>query len=153
MSRNKPDLDDQAVLADIGARLRAVRDANGLSQEEIADLVKVSRKQWIAWEKGEVTLSAWAIRRLMLSLDVDPAWLLDGPGDAPMELASPQRPTRYGKIKASIMSFARDLGLTLPPAAVARFTVMVSRMPEDTEKANLKNVREILRGLAMGKAG
>lgn len=60
-----------------GNRLRSLRRAKGLTQQELADKTDVSRIYIQALESNRRTPSMKLLRKLALSLDVDPANLLE----------------------------------------------------------------------------
>lgn len=55
------------VLAERLARLRADQ---GMTIEQIAEVAGVSPRQWIRWEQGLHSMPAYAIYRLVRTLDV-----------------------------------------------------------------------------------
>lgn len=56
----------------VGAHLRSLREARGLSQEAFADEVGVHRTYMGSLERGERNVSLRSLERLATSLDVDP---------------------------------------------------------------------------------
>lgn len=75
------------MLAEVGRRLRSVRKATGdLTQEAFAQELGVHRNTISALEKGEREISGSLLRVLMDRFDLDPAWVLRGPGDRPRKL-------------------------------------------------------------------
>jgi transcriptional regulator with XRE-family HTH domain len=61
-----------------GRNIRALREAKGLSQEELAELADLHRTYIGAIERGERNLGLENIVRLADALSVPPAKLLDG---------------------------------------------------------------------------
>jgi len=58
-------------------RLREIRKANGLTQEEAADLVGVSGPQWCFYERGKRVPSIANLKAICLALDISADWLLE----------------------------------------------------------------------------
>lgn len=61
-----------------GARLRALREREGLSQVRMAELLGVARRTFIGWERDEAEPGAETLRRLRELFDVDPEWIISG---------------------------------------------------------------------------
>lgn len=61
-----------------GARLRALREREGLSQVRMAELLGVARRTYIGWERDEAEPGAETLRRLRELFDVDPEWIISG---------------------------------------------------------------------------
>lgn len=61
-----------------GVRLRAAREALGVSQEALADRAKLHRTYVGSAERGERNVSLINILKLARALDVPPGALLDG---------------------------------------------------------------------------
>jgi DNA-binding XRE family transcriptional regulator len=61
-------------------RLREVREAHFLSQEELANRAGLARFSVSRIENGRVRPRLWTIRRLAETLGVPPETLLAGPG-------------------------------------------------------------------------
>lgn len=153
MSRRKHDPQYDDRLREIGQRLRAIRSANGLNQEEAAGLVGVTRRQWVSWEAGQVTPSAWALLELMLKIDVDPGWVLDGPGLEPVLRGGDEDNSRFRRQLRAVRAMMSDLGLRIDDISVRRLAIYIVRKPEAEEKERRRDVRELLRGFAIGKEG
>ena len=62
----------------VGKRLRAYRQARGLSQEAFADVVGVHRTYMGAVERGERNLTLKSLERIAGRIDLDPLDLLAG---------------------------------------------------------------------------
>ncbi|GAB6043277.1 helix-turn-helix transcriptional regulator [Endothiovibrio diazotrophicus] len=66
-------------MASTGERIRAAREAAGLSQRGLADAVGVSRPTVSMWESGEIrSLSAEHLLRLAERFRRSPEWILYG---------------------------------------------------------------------------
>jgi len=70
--------------ATVGDRLREERDRTGLSQEQFAAALDVSRRTLLAWEKGEQSPNADALVAAA-GLGVDVLYVLVGQRAAPVE--------------------------------------------------------------------
>lgn len=68
--------DDEALMA-FGRRVRAAREARGLSQEALADLAGLHRTYVGSTERGLRNVSLTNILRLSHALDIQPGELLD----------------------------------------------------------------------------
>ena len=58
-----------------GKRLREVRKTKGLKQQELADILGISRKSYSYWENGKTEPSFESIVKLADLLDVSLDWL------------------------------------------------------------------------------
>lgn len=74
---NAREVECQALLRDLGARLRALREQAGLSVSELARLAAVSRRHLTEIEAGRANPSATRLVDLARALDREPADLLD----------------------------------------------------------------------------
>lgn len=63
----------------IGANLRALREARGLSQEAFADILELHRTYVGGLERGERNLTLKAVERIADHLDLDPRELMREP--------------------------------------------------------------------------
>jgi len=64
----------------VGLNLRAYRQARGLSQEGLADVLGVHRTYMGGVERGERNLTLRSVERIAAKLDVDPLALLSPDG-------------------------------------------------------------------------
>jgi transcriptional regulator with XRE-family HTH domain len=69
---------DDAAIAAFGRRVRAAREASGLSQEALADRAGLHRTYVGSTERGLRNVSLTNILRLSRALGVQPGELLDG---------------------------------------------------------------------------
>jgi len=67
---------DEFVLRVLGARARAIREARGLTQQQVAEQLDVQRPWLSRVEAGKLSPSPGRLRALCLVLAVDPAVLL-----------------------------------------------------------------------------
>ena len=67
-----------AVTVELGRRVRALREAQGLSQERLAERAKVHRTYVGSLERGERNVALINIVRLANALGVDPSELVSG---------------------------------------------------------------------------
>ncbi len=72
----------------LGLNLRRLREARGLSQEALADLVGVHRTYMGGLERGERNLTLKSVERIASWLDVEPLTLLDPHSSGSSSLAS-----------------------------------------------------------------
>lgn len=71
------------VDASIGRRLSALRGSVGLTQDAMSQRLGCSKRAYIAWELGQREPPARLLVGLKREFGVDPAWVLEGPGDIP----------------------------------------------------------------------
>ncbi|MER5771605.1 helix-turn-helix domain-containing protein [Streptomyces sp. NPDC001985] len=69
-------MDDRVVLIRFGLRVRELREAKGLSQEGLAELVPLHRTYVGSVERGERNIGLVNIHRLARALGVAPSELL-----------------------------------------------------------------------------
>jgi transcriptional regulator with XRE-family HTH domain len=65
-------------LEDFNIRLRALRDARGLTQEQVAEAAGTSQSHYSKIELGIVSPTIRTLRKIAEALDVDPIELLRG---------------------------------------------------------------------------
>ena len=139
------------ALEAVAERLRLAREHAGLSQEEFAAAVGYSRRQVIAWEKGQNAPPVLVFTRLRSVCNVDPEWVLTGPGLEPLEEVTPEDRERNQRVVRRIDRLARSFGLELPSEALEDLARIVLREPEHLEDEAIGGMQSYLRPLAMGK--
>lgn len=97
----------------VGSRIRAVREASGLSQEALAAAAGIDRNMVGRAERGLQNLSLLTIGRLSLALDVAPASLLEG---VTPDAASLRRPARRKTQATAADAAPPDTRLKATPA-------------------------------------
>lgn len=78
--------DRQMLLRTVGPTIRLLRREMGLTQRELADLVKVSRVTVSNWERGKELPHPNRLERIAAVANVDPSVFRDG-GRLPEQLA------------------------------------------------------------------
>ena len=73
----------KAIRKQFGARMRALRQSRGLSQDRFAPVCGLHRTYVGAVERGECNISLVNICRIAHALEVPPAALLEWPDDDP----------------------------------------------------------------------
>jgi phage repressor protein C with HTH and peptisase S24 domain len=76
---------------EIGIRLRKVRTARGLSQEDVAEACEVTRAAVSQWEKGIALAEMANLERAADRLNCSVEWLRTGNGSAPQVLELPPK--------------------------------------------------------------
>jgi transcriptional regulator with XRE-family HTH domain len=151
MAGQKRDTKFDDRLPDIGKRLLAIREQAGLSQDDMARCLGFSRRQWTSWEYGQVTPSLWVLLELMDKLQVEPAWVIDGPGLIPVLRSTDGGAARVGRLRKDVQRMVRNLGLEIPDGFVHQLAMIIFNNP--VEKDGKRQVHEMLRQLAIGKDG
>ena len=64
--------------ADFGARLHALREASGLTQQQVAEQLGITQASYALWERRDVALRADQIARLAKTLNVSTDALIVG---------------------------------------------------------------------------
>lgn len=131
------------VLPTTGARLRAVRDREGLSQVQFAEMLGIARRTLIGWERDETELSAQALRQLRTLFDVDPEWVISGTTLQPQRHMLPQHWEAYDLIEGKVRKACDKARLVLNPAQMRDLVRIVY---DEGAEADLENGR-ILRTL------
>lgn len=103
----------------VGARIRAIRKAAGLSQEALARHVGVSFQQLQKYERGSNRVSASKLFELSEALDVDIAVMFDGLGAA---TPRPENPL--------LARITADDGL-------GKLVALYERLPDEDERRRL----------------
>lgn len=80
----------------VGRKLRAYRKARDLSQEQLADLLKVHRTYMGGVERGERNLTLQTLERIASSIGVDPLTLLQPTADTPLKTSPKARRRNTG---------------------------------------------------------
>lgn len=138
---------DPAALA---RRLRIAREHAGLTQQEFADRVGYSRRQVLSWENGTNLPPVWALAAVRQAFDIDPEWVLLGPGWVPLQHVPIASPDRRSRLHGEVRKLAKRAGLTLPEATIRNFAELIAREPEDAEAAAKKRVKEAFQALSQG---
>lgn len=71
-------MDEEAILHELGSRIRAQRKRIGLTQEQLALVADVDRSYYGAVERGERNITFTVLCRLCLALECDVAALTNG---------------------------------------------------------------------------
>ncbi len=71
-------MDEEAILRELGSRMRAQRKRVGLTQEQLALVADVDRSYYGAVERGERNVTFTVLCRLCLALECDVAALTVG---------------------------------------------------------------------------
>jgi transcriptional regulator with XRE-family HTH domain len=135
----------------VAERLRLARTYVGLSQQEFADQIGYSRRQVNAWENGSNTPPIWALLAVRKIFDIDPEWVLAGPGDIPLRDTIPADAHREQRLITEVASMARDVGLTLPKRSIENLAQLVFRETPEAEPAAKKQLLKTLKAISLGQ--
>lgn len=75
---------------EIGARIRTLRESDGLSRDKLAERVEISSKFLYEIEMGKKGFSAETLRRLSLALNISSDYLLSGVGEQKLQIRKDQ---------------------------------------------------------------
>lgn len=129
-----------------GRRLEAVRNLFGLNQSAFAAQLGFARRTYVSWEKGGVTPSAALLERLVDEFQVDPIWLLRGPGDRPLFYGSTIDWDRMHRLHSVVQEMMVDLNLR-PDAG--RASVLVKGLYEVFPMDEADAIRRLREALAL----
>lgn len=129
-----------------GRRLEAVRHLFGLNQSAFAARLGFPRRTYLSWERGGVTPSAAFIERLVDEFQVDPIWLLRGPGDRPLFNGSTIDWDRMHRLHTVVQDLMIDLKLQ-PDAG--RASVLVKGLYEVFPIDEADAIRRLREALAL----
>jgi len=136
----------------LAERLRIAREKTGLSQPEFADRIGYSRRQVSAWEAGANPPPITVLLALRRLCDVDPEWILSGPGDEPLHDVGPELRSREKHIRIEIEKMVRDAGMILPEESIAELMSLLRIAPPSAERAAKVHIRKLLMQMSMQKA-
>ena len=68
-------------LTEIGERIKKVRKELGLTQEDMAKKLGISRESIVKYERGDIMPSQKFLKLLKYELEVNPNWILTGEGE------------------------------------------------------------------------
>jgi transcriptional regulator with XRE-family HTH domain len=98
-------LSTRNINAEVGARLVSVRVSVDLTQAQMADRLGLTPRAYGSYERGDREIPTMLFRALYKELDIDPIWLLDGPG-APPVLSGQRR--IHGDLLEQIVELIED---------------------------------------------
>lgn len=75
----------------VGRRMCELREARGLSQENLADRLGCTAKVYARWERGELDLRVWTLVRIARALDAHPAAFFEPPSTSRKKPGRPRR--------------------------------------------------------------
>ncbi len=134
----------------VAERLRLARNYVGLSQQEFADQIGYSRRQVNAWESASNTPPIWALLAVRKIFDIDPEWVLAGPGDIPLRDTIPADSAREKRLVKEVGAMARDVGLTLPRRSIDNLAQLIFRETPEAEPAAKKQLLKTLKAISLG---
>jgi transcriptional regulator with XRE-family HTH domain len=138
-------------LEGVAERLRLAREHGGLSQQAFADRVGCTRRQVISWETAVSAPPIWAVLAVRRLCDVDPEWVMAGPGKTPLRHAIPQNDDRTLRLATEVAAMAADVGLKLDAPIVASLAQQIAREPPEAERDAKRQTLAMLRAIALGK--
>lgn len=153
MSFIKPEFEQAGDPRDVAAlarRLRIAREHAGLTQQEFADRIGYSRRQIISWENGTNLPPIWALAAVREAFDIDPEWVLSGPGWVPLREVPLTAQDRLPRLQSEVRKLAKRAGLTLPEAALRNFADLIVREPEEAEQAAKQRIKDAFHALSRG---
>jgi len=106
----------------VGARIRRLREAAGISQDELGTTAGINKDNIGRTERGRQNISLLTIGRIALALGVPPSALFEG---VEADAASLERPLRKNARAALVPAAADGISETKPKARRRR----ISRVP------------------------
>lgn len=134
----------------LARRLRLAREHAGLTQQQFADRIGYSRRQVLSWENATNLPPVWALAAVRQAFDIDPEWVLSGPGLIPLRQVSLESPDRRARLFDDVRRLAKRARLTLPEEVLRNFVDLIVREPEDAETIAKERVRDAFRALSTG---
>lgn len=93
-------------------RIRSRRAALGVTQEDLAKKVGVSRVSISQWERGDTSPKGENLHRLAAALKTRPEWLIEGKGDPEPSSFQNVEPAVLGQHKVPVLSYVQAGQLT-----------------------------------------
>lgn len=131
----------------IARRLEAIRRRFGLNQTAFAQRLGFARRTYLSWERGDAEPPVTLLEALKKEFDVDPFWLLQGPGDMVVSHGASIDWNRMHRLHTEIAELMRDLGLAPSPAQVSELVRGVFELFPDEEATAIQRLRSTLGAL------
>lgn len=140
---------NELKLRAIAGRLRSAREHAGLDQQQFADRIGFSRRQVVAWESAANTPPVWALEAIRTHCDIDPEWVLSGPGDEPLRDVGPELRDREKQIRQEAEKLIRDSGMIMPEDSILDIMSLLRMAPPGTEREAKKHIVKLLRRVSL----
>lgn len=128
----------------IARRLTAVRTHHGLNQTAFAERLGFARRTYLSWERGDADPPVWLLDGLKREFDVDPFWLLHGPGDRVMPHGASIDWDRLSRLQDVVWIMMRELNLAPQPAQAHELARGLFETPQNEEAAAIARLRSTL---------
>ncbi len=112
------------VDAHVGMRMRERRTAMDLTQQDVADALKISYQQFQKYERGENRVSAGRLYEIAMRLKVEVGYFFDG-----LEPTSEGEPMGHGGKDRSTIALVRDFSAIGDPALRSAVGGLVRVLP------------------------
>lgn len=142
--------DERGDAQGLARRLRLAREHARLTQQQFADRIGYSRRQVLSWENATNLPPVWALAAVRQAFDIDPEWVLSGPGLVPLRQVPLNSPDRRLRLFQEVRKMAKRARLTLPEDVLHNFVDLVAREPEEAEEQAKDRVRDAFRALSTG---
>lgn len=134
-------------LAVVGQRIRVAREHGGLDQQEFAKIAGFSRRQVSAWERGANAPPIWVLEKLREHCDVDPEWVISGPGETPLRDVLPELRTRDGILRLEAEKLVRAAKITSEETVIA-VLALLRLAPPGSERMAKIHIQNLLAKMA-----
>jgi transcriptional regulator with XRE-family HTH domain len=129
----------------IARRLIQVRLRSGLNQTAFADRLGFARRTYLGWERAESDPPIWLLDALEREFDIDPLWLLRGPGDTPRAHGETIDWERFGRLIDKAERINSELGLAPSARQVMQHARGIFRTPPGSDEEGIQQLEETLR--------
>src|ERR1700740_1047851 len=140
-----------AKLRGVADRIRLARETAGLDQQQFADRIGFSRRQVVAWEAAANMPPIWVLEAIRDHCDIDPEWVLSGPGDEPLRDVGPELRDREKHVRQEVEKMIQDAGMLLPEESILDVMSLLRMAPAGAEREAKKHIRKLLMRLSMQK--
>ncbi|WP_230293245.1 helix-turn-helix domain-containing protein [Croceicoccus sp. Ery5] len=138
-------------LTGVSERLRLAREHACLSQELFAERLGYTRRQVNSWENGASAPPIWALMGVRILCDIDPEWVLFGPGKNPVRDFSIPDVDRLPRLIKEVEKMARSAAIELPHAAIINLAQLIAREAPEAEKKAKRQVAATLRAIVVNE--
>ena len=98
-------------LRQVAERIQAVREYVGLSREAFAERLGYTRRQVLAWETAANTPPISLLAAMRQLFDIDPEWVLMGPGKDPVRSLENKDIERRERVIREVQDLVTAAGL------------------------------------------